>query len=209
MSNYLLKEDNFLIDVQYHKMKILNDIDLYKHIKFRNPHSIYKQFEILTSPYNLLFTTRNGSFVFQGVEDMFDLFRTYRIDEPLAIAPSYWSEKLVASDCTTKDLSHLMFDSDKFKSHIQQKLTQWKENVNLSNEDKKRLDKEINHEIYKNLNGFNKFTAFKAVEDFTFYYQDTYLKFYDIFEWDCDTYTPTYLWCCYAIVWAIIQYENK
>lgn len=85
-------KERFLDDVQGHQMKILKDVEVYRHIQFARPGAYDYHFSITTWPMHLAITGDMGDYVFRRHEDMFRLFRR----DKLEINPDYWHQKLVA-----------------------------------------------------------------------------------------------------------------
>lgn len=78
-------------DTKDHKMEVVRDDGLYRHLKFRGKDGIC-WFDLVTWPHVLTIHGDCGTFVFTRIEDMFQFFRGPTIN------PSYWSEKVVAED---------------------------------------------------------------------------------------------------------------
>lgn len=57
-----LTEERFLKDVAKHKMEILHDAGVYRHMRFMRPGTICEHFEIVTYP---------GHLVYSGVRERF------------------------------------------------------------------------------------------------------------------------------------------
>ena len=92
-------EASFLSDVAEHRMEVLRDDGVYRHLRFKKPRSCDMQFELLTYPGALCYSGDMGSYVFERLPDMFEFFRTgLRDPGRLAVNLSYWSEKIVAAD---------------------------------------------------------------------------------------------------------------
>lgn len=198
MSRYALTEEQFLKEVAEHQMTVLNDSDgLYRHIRFSKPQSSVMYFDLLTWPGNLCYTGDMGTFVFSRLTDMFDFFRG-RPHKGLEINPHYWAEKVQASD---RD-GVFEYSHDKFLEAVKEWVAEYIEE-NLSDDPEKaaELMEAVQDEV---LNcDSNEVRAYDAASNFE--HED--FRFHDFWEVDLKTYTHRYLWCCYALVWGIQQYD--
>lgn len=89
-------EAEFLRTIGDHKMAVLFDNGLMRHLRFSNG-SFNRWFEIITWAGKLAISGDMGTFVFSRVEDMFTFFRGER-EGSLKINPGYWAEKCIAQD---------------------------------------------------------------------------------------------------------------
>ena len=83
------------------------DNGVHRHIRFKKPGTMCMYFDLITYPGGLLYTGDMGTYVFVRLQDMFEFFRTSNQDGwvkemglTLYTNHSYWSEKLVATDCS-------------------------------------------------------------------------------------------------------------
>lgn len=67
-------------------MTILHEDGLYRHLRFRKPHTMHHWFDLITWPGNLTITGDMGTYTFARVQDMFDFFTGH-------INTDYWAEK--------------------------------------------------------------------------------------------------------------------
>lgn len=182
-------KEGFLNDVKNHKLKILHDADGMRHIRLRNPGTINQYFDLITWHNHLCYTGDMGTFVFERSPDMFQFFRSEK-DRPLNINLRYWAEKLVAVD---RSDSYKEFSYDNFNERVINYLNDYEANDEL----REQVDDEI-------LNGeTNEYWCVAAINDF----EHDGFTFDDFWENDCDEYTNRFIWCCYAITWAIEQYD--
>ena len=86
--------ERFMEDTAHHKMEVLIDNGLYRHLKFTNNGSSIYRFDIHTWPGFLCVCGDMGTYVFQRLDDMFEFFRS--TDATLRINPHYWAEKCQA-----------------------------------------------------------------------------------------------------------------
>jgi hypothetical protein len=202
---YACSETRFLTDITNHKMTIIRNDDSNRHLKFANPKSFSYWFDIITWPGCLCINGDCGTFVFSRVEDMFTFFRTsqnYLKNHPeikLHINPQYWSEKVTSE---SKFGGIEKFSEKKFRAAV-------KDYFNLSFEnskddtEKNECWQQIEDEILYDCS--EKETAFAAIYNFN------YNKFYfqDFFEYNFNEYTFHFIWCLYAIVWGISQFDKS
>lgn len=221
MSNRQPTEEIFLSDVSKHKMTVLLDNGVYRHLRFSSE-SFNQQFDIVTYPWHLVFSGDMGCYVFSRLEDMFEFFRTRpKENEGLYINTGYWGEKLEA---VARHTGYHKYNPDLARANVKKRVDEWIAESELSEEDattlREELEEEINyddgmHEAYRTIDKFYHKVgedAYLALDlrsrvktdppDFkTFYFQD-------IHEWTWEDYTYHYVWCCYAIAWAIRKYDE-
>lgn len=197
MSN--LTFDQFSKDVKDHQLTIIKDDGLYRHLLVKKPGTIESHYEIITWPGYLCYCGDMGTFVFERVEDMFCFFRK----TPGMINPSYWAEKLQATDRTD---GHRKFCRDEFERAVTEVLNNWLEAVadddldpDFIQEEKDKVD-EIIAESHQ-----NEFHTVAALNNHNAV--DGGLNFWDFWENDCKVYTERYIWCCFALVHAIALYD--
>ena len=106
MTDYPEIAARFARDTAGHRMTVLHEDGLYRHIRFANPEPGYGfyWFELVTFPGTLVFRGDGESFVFARTADMFKFFRSgLGRDGSIHINPQYWSEKLESDrDSVTK-----------------------------------------------------------------------------------------------------------
>lgn len=205
-----LTEEQFLKDVATHEMTVLRDDGIYRHLRFRNPACSWNQwFEIVTWPWRLVYTGDMGTFAFTRLEDMFQFFRTApRGEVGLHINPGYWGEKLVAVDRDGRESSETRFSFERFKEHVEQDVTQWIEEGGLDNSGQKEL-REALEEMFSEFEEDDERGAHEAVSRFSCEIGAHRFGFEDTWEWNCREASLRFLWCCYAIAWAIARYDAR
>ena len=229
MSNRQPTEESFLKDVENHKMTVLLDNGVYRHLRFSSG-SFNMQFDIVTYPWHLVFSGDMGCFVFSRLDDMFEFFRcdwiNDRKDGKLRINPSYWGEKLEAVDRRGRESGHIIFSPDSLREHVEQVIKDWVENCDTPYDCSKKEEKAarkvfetelreaINEDVYRYLDD-GEHEARKALNDFSFTQESKRFdrtpreyQFSDTWEWDCTDYTYHYVWCCYSLAWSIQQYDK-
>lgn len=193
-------EKDFLENVKDHKIHVLQDDGLRRHIRYQRDGSWCYGFDLLTWPGHLCITGDCGSYLFARIEDMFGFFRDGK--DKLRINPHYWAEKCLAH----KGIEE--FDADKFRENVKE----WFKNVEESDdfeddeedEEKTNRKEEIREAVEELLQLDNEFECYQAIRDFDY----DLIDFSDFWECNCKDYTYQYIWCLYAIVWGINQYDE-
>lgn len=232
---YSCTEERFLKDVSQHHLTILKNDGVNRHLRFKRKESGTFWFDLITWGGVLVLQGDCGTYVFSRIEDMFKFFRTakddfnYNRSGGLSINPGYWSEKLLSISNDqggkgfVKEYSQKLFESnikEWFDSHVQEAieeeaeiLSAVDENNPLSLEDSTLIAKRIakRQELWEEIDNQilsyadNEHEAYKAVYDFEW---EKEFFFQDFLEIDSTEYTFGYIWCLYAIVWGIQQYDK-
>lgn len=197
-------ELRFLADVADHQMTVLmQQGDIYRHLRFKQPGSSDQYFELLTSPGVLLFTGDMGTFVFERSPDMFNFFRS--MSPELRINPSYWSEKLQAPKYTEVE----EFDEDRFAQLVISELVGWmrEHRQETSKEERRELWDAVMCDV---LGADGELRKQIAVSDFYLKVNEDVgaFSFLDFHEHDTTQYSYHFIWACYAIVWGIQQWDK-
>lgn len=187
-------DERFLRDVRDHKLTILQDDGVHRHLRLARPGSSAYHFNVVTFPGYIVLTGDMGSWTFARVQDMFTFFR----DESMrgAINPSYWHEKAEAVDktCVAKEYS-----PTKFKQAVHRATRDWDCTLGTA--------AELQKEIREAFSGYDEPTderdAYERIRDF----QSDCGQHFEDFEYDLKEWSMHYLWACKAIVWAIKQYD--
>ena len=192
-----ITKESFRKDVSGHRMTVLLDQGVHRHLMFKNPGSGYYHFHIVTYPGTLVFTGDMGSYTFERLNDMFDFFTG---SEPNL---GYWSEKVVAV-CRTDGMEGFSFE--RFKSRILEAMEEHLSESNWSDAAKEALRTEVNEDLRCREN--NPYDCFGWARDFEHDGEEGSFSFQDFWEINCDELTPRFVWCCWAILYAIEQYKN-
>lgn len=186
-------EGSFLKDVSQHRMTIVREDGVNRHIIFSKPGTFNQRFELITWPWHLCYTGDMGTFVFSRLEDMFQFFRDDRPGDELRINLGYWAEKIQASD---KHGGHEEWSQESFRSVIEHYL----ENDGEPLPDGVR--EAVEEEIYSRLDD-GEHDAYRAASEFN----HNGFRFDDLWDHDFKEYTYRFVWCCYALAWGIRQYD--
>jgi hypothetical protein len=214
-------EESFLKDVAGHKMTVLRDDGIYRHLHFAIPGSGHMHFDLVTYPNFLCYSGDMGCYVFSRINDMFEFFRGKEAG-PLRINERYWAEKLEATSKTDGHYQswrttrragcrrsnrgsagrhngiradHRQYAPDKFEAHV----NEWLDEVQADQDLRDRAKDEI-----LNFSPDGELPARQALTDFE---HGGRRPFEDSWECDFSEYTHRFLWCCCAIVWGIRQYD--
>ncbi|WP_249976106.1 hypothetical protein [Vreelandella olivaria] len=188
--------ERFQESISEHQLTIIHDDGLHRHLRCARPQSSNRYFNITTWPGFLCISGDMGCYVFQRADDMFKFFR----NEELGINASYWAGKLQAGPGAAPGDLAQEWASSKFQARIKD----WFDDATeeWGEEEKREAWEEVEIEVLSEAD--NEYTAINAALEFRF--NDKYL-FQDFWEVDCKQWKSHYLWCCYAIVWAIQQYD--
>jgi len=195
--------EDFLREVAEHRIKIVSDSGLHRHIIFKNLDSSICWFELITWHGTLCINGDCGSYVFSRLPDMFRFFRQKNNDNSLSINPHYWGEKLQSVDRCS---GFVEFDSDEFKERVKEHFDSFVESNPELNDHKSELWESIENDVL--FYSDSEHEAYRAVNDFSHEIGNRVFEFVDFFDGGgTETYTARYLWCLYAIVWGIQQYD--
>lgn len=182
-------EEQFKDDVAEHRMEVLREDGLYRHIRFQRPESWMYGFDLVTWPGYLAIVGDAGDYVFSRTRDMFQFFA---LDEG-RINPHYWSEKLQAPK--SHDAMH--YSPEKLRSLLLEHLEdafRWDSDYEVYPAFLREAVERAG-ELYDEEDGRR---LLRDLED------DGILS--DTWEWDLRDYDRQFLWCCHAIAWGVQHY---
>jgi hypothetical protein len=194
----------FIRDVSKHKMVVIRDDGIYRHLRFTRPDTFCMQFDILTWPGYLCVTGDMHSWLFTRTQDMFTFFRQNgELSAALPINPDYWGEKLVASASNGRHASGATeYSADLFKEAVRERWAEHCRSNDVSFIKSEELWEELeNCVLYRADDGEQ--LAHEAARDF----DSCGMKLEDFWETTLHVYKHHFIWCCYAIVWGIQQYD--
>lgn len=212
----------FLNDVRSHQMTIINDDGgVCRTIRFMQPNTSNRYFDITTWPDHLCISGDMGTYVFSRLRDMFEFFRS----DKLYVNYSDWGEKLEA---VGKYGGYMEFESEYVLDSIKKRIGY--------------LCDEFIPDLYEDLDNYTKSEypsieiitkAFKedAIEHFENADLDEYRHASEIDDWESNVFPKMslhgyegndwdyewlsskrmswhYKWCCHAIAWAVKQYDR-
>ena len=200
-----MNKEYFLKTIEKHEMTIIKDDDLYRHLRFRQPESSNRYFDLITWKGHLCITGDMGTWVFARLDDMFNFFtgKDASLKEDLNINPSYWSEKIIGKSRfgggTSQD-GCTKFNFDLWKKNV---IDHIKINWNLTDDEYSDCIKKLEKDVFDMCNEEYDSECYSSLLDFE--YQD--YTFDDEMP-DGYKYIHHFLWICYAIVWGILKYKE-
>ncbi len=195
-------KESFLNDVKNHEITILKDDGLYRHICMSKG-SFDQKYYIITFPGGLLFTGDMGTYEFERTEDMFSFFRTGISDNgDIGINSAYWAEKCKSESVFGNGIRE--FSPEHFKENVK---FFWEEYfTDKETTEAKEVWEEINSSILNCEDA--EWDCVASLNNFSTYGIKTDFDFGDFWESSVDLKTYNFLWCLYAIVFAIKMYES-
>lgn len=189
------KIEQFLKDMRNHKLTILKDDGIYRHIRLAGPHTSTHFFEIMTFPNYLTYVGDMGSYTFSRVEDM---FRFFRMDSN-GLNPNYgyWAEKCIAESVFGGGIRE--FSIERFKECVIADTLEYLERGDIS-----ELNEEELSEISHLLDAEDEWEAITEIRE----HDSEIIPLTDFFENRLTKGTYYYQWCCCAIQWAIEEYDK-
>lgn len=192
MSEYPEIAARFARETADHRMTVLHEDGLYRHLVFADPSPNFYRFDLITWPHGLLIRADGPTFAFAlwPTEDLFDMIRGTSSG---GINPGYWHQKVSAGE--VKSWSEEMFRTWLTAKAEAGEVTH-KGLVEAVKE--QILDSDEHNLEYED-------AARTAVAWFN---HDTYdLEFPAKWEQDFDDWSWEFLWACHATVWGIAQYD--
>jgi hypothetical protein len=186
-------KERFLDDIKNHKLQIIKDDGVYRHLICSNG-SFNCRYEIITWPNFLAYVGDMGDYVFSRVEDMLTFFRRGNLDD---INPGYWSEKVKAESVFGSGIKH--FSVERFRECV---LSDVRSHLNLEEDEK--IPDDMMEEIEPLMETEDEWESIETIRNFS----SKKINFDDFYEHSLETHTYYYIWCCYAIVWAIAEYDK-
>lgn len=189
--------EQFLKDVANHQMTTSHESGVYRHLRFQIPLDSNMWFDLVTWPGFLTIAGDMGTWTFARVPDMFTFFRS----KELHINPSYWSEKIQGGVHGGSDTAKV-YDFETFASRLMDQLQNY---YSLEGDDLAAVQQAVKDEILCSEDRYESIAAFR---DFSHTLEDGRKFEFDSFEIpDGKDYAYHFIWCLYAIVWGIQQYD--
>lgn len=205
----------FQHDVATHRVEILADNGLHRHLRFRRPGTGIYGFDIVTWPGHLAVSGDMGAAVFSRLADMFEFFRAS--PEAIAAAPGclpintgYWAEKCVANDGAKKKYRSELFRAY-VKEHFDEYVAQHHEEGEPAPAWAAALWDELEQMLFTATDCDDLSTAIHAMDDFKpdgESYKD--FRFTDAWEAasQLEDYTFHFVWRLFAIAYAVQAYDR-
>jgi len=173
-------------DTAEHKLTVIKEDGVYRHIRCQKPGTWCYGFDIITWPGYLAYAGDMGEFMFKRLHDMFDFFRGDHINL------RYWAEKCLAGKCKE-------FDIDTFRAGI---IDCAKGHLGL--EEDEDLPEEVLEELSEVLSAEDEWECVTAARDF----RGEKVRLDDWYEHSHKIYTHHFEWCCCALQWAVKEYDD-
>ena len=187
---------SFLRDVKDHQMVILHDDGVCRNIRFAKPDSFCMHFNVTTWPGCLCFSGDMGCYVFSRLPDMFNFFRRPAGDKSkLPVNPGYWGEKVQAED---KHSPVQEFSKSKFRRVINK--------IMYSSKLSKEARAEVKDQVLDRLDDCNGGHEAKAA---AYHFSSGDFCFQDLWDYDFKEHSDRFLWCCYAVSYAVQEYDQQ
>lgn len=201
--------EQFLKDVENHQMKVLHNVDGFRHLEFSKG-SFEHRFCLTTWPGHLCVSGDMGCYVFSRLSDMFDFFRKSTPDY------AYWAQKVQAQD---RNAPVKEFSKEAFKETVEDIrdniIESYKIECGYDDEEEsvkkfvRQFDLMIKNLAWENVDSYE--AAREFMEDYI-EYKDTDLKIYFQDFWtdsySCEEFSYWFTWCCNAIPWGISKFEE-
>lgn len=185
-------EQMLAISTRNHRMTVLCEEGLYRHIRFAEPGTGIWRFDLVTWPGHLVITGDLEDFHFARIEDMFEFFRN-----PVGyINPQYWAEKLRGP------VRSMSFSQDVFKRLVYDHFRDW---CRWNDGPHRPLWRAICNEVLLDEYGEmgDETMAHHALTQF----RHGDFEFTDSWEWELKDYDFHFLVALHAIVWGINRYD--
>jgi hypothetical protein len=204
-------EEQFSKEIAEHKLTIIRDDGVDRHIRCRRPKTRSYGFDILTWGGHLLINGDMGSWLFARTPDMFEFFRSCgHHGKQYLINPGYWSETLLSVDCCGRlDGGATEFSSEIFERRVKEHMVEYMR-ANMIGNHSKSL-REVRREFREDVEcsvivcaGDGEQIAIRAACEYEWRAGYPFDGFWEV---DCRSYRHHLIWCMYAIVWAIQQYD--
>lgn len=196
-SGYAKSRERFEQETRDHRMEVLHDDGLYRHLRFAEPGGSFYWYDLVTWPGRLVACGDCGDYMFARLRDMFEFFEGGRGQ----INPHYWGEKLQGPRPGREGAKS--YSEDVFKACV----VEWVDDTasDMDAGEATSLREAVDRDVLNDDDGYlaSEDEARRRLNDF----EHRGCRFVDTFEWDLCEYDWSYLWCCWAIVRGIEQYR--
>lgn len=191
-------EEKFMGEVKDHDLTIIYGNGLNRHITLSNKGSYNAHYDIVTWYNHLCIAGDYGTYVFSRTDDMFDFFWNDKSFDELRINPGYWHAKMQAD---SRFEGAQKFSYKEFKRSVIWDFKSFWDGT--KNKDaRKECWEELESRVL-NCGDENEQDCMRAACDFE--YGEYSMQ--DFWETDCKKYTYQFIWCLYAIVYAIRRFK--
>jgi hypothetical protein len=201
MEAELIRAD-FLQWTKDHKIEVRHNDGVYRDLFFQKPGTVIDSFGIITWPGHLTIYGDRGTYTFARIYDMHNFFRRSR--GSLTINPGYWGQKLegICRRCGYEEISE-----DFFRDAVMGYLESW--GIEEESDEWSDMENQLIEALeYVDLSGDCR-SAYDELEgmEFTSNAGNEY-RIDDLWDHSFTDYTYNYIWCLYAIVWGIEQFDK-
>lgn len=202
--------ERFKRDTRNHSMSIEKDNGVFRHLLFSHGGSSCYHFTLTTWPGHLCIGGDMGTYVFRRLHDMFDFFRMDHRDyerhgDDPAINAGYWAEKLQMGSGYCREV-YTEWSSSAFEARAQEFYDDWLDGIDDSDGITDKIKAEVLADINELKRGsYSEWEACTAYQEFT----SDYIDLSDFWEDSCRRVTSGFIWCLFAIVWGIQQYDRR
>lgn len=186
--------ERFEKEAANHRMRVFRDDGLYRHLRFTEPGTWCYGYDLITWPGQLAIAGDCGDYTFARIADMFRFFRS----DGGQINPGYWSEKLTNRDM--RDGTR-RFDPDLFRPRVME----WYEQHCESYPDEDgSLRRALDEQVLPDWDlPFSREHAIGMLTEF----EHDGTRIYEPYDWSLEDWDHQFIWCCWAIVQGIAQYD--
>ncbi len=185
------------VSTRNHRMTILREDGLYRHIRFQEPGTSMWHFDLVTWPGHLVITGDLEDFHFARVEDMFEFFRG-----PVGrINPGYWAEKLRGPQ------RYQSYSFEQLKRRVYEKFRNW---CSLRPGPHAPLWQDLRYKLLDDdYVRYDESSARTALAQFRHTQASgARFEFSDVWDWDLNEFDYHFLLSLHAIVWGINWYDT-
>lgn len=208
--------DEFLEHVKNHKMTVLHDDGTYKHLRFKQPDTNNRYFELMFYPNYSVITGDMGAWTFSRIEDMMKFHRGDGLD----IDFRYWKEKVVS--CSRFGAGNISafsdFDFKEFRGKITRHIDDWFEHSDVEQSKIDDLKRDVHDCIFVPISDWQRckgadLKAYELLSDYEYFYTtdcgSKKFQFEDVHEFGSwGKMTGYFAFACYALRWGIQQYDE-
>jgi hypothetical protein len=188
--------DRFEQEAGGHRMTVLREDGLYRHLRFSRPGTWSYGYDLVTWPGQLVVAGDCGDYAFARISDMFQFFRC----DGGRINPDYWSEKLTNRD---ERAGTRRFSAESFRPRVLEWYREQCDDLDAS-EASSLLDA-LNEQVFdRAFDGpHSRDEAIRLLMEF----KHERIEIYEPYDWSFEEWDWQFLWCCWAIVQGIAQYD--
>lgn len=181
-----------------HKMSILHDDGLYRHLRFQTPATWNYGYDIVTWPGHLALNgDLDSGYVFSRIRDMIDFFASGP-----GINPQYWAEKITNS--TAREATR-RYSEELLREQVEQAARQRAEEGDYTYDAIMAAWRE--HIAYREMSVEH--VAHESLRDFRVDRDDHFGFGPDTWEWSLRDWDHVYLLCCFAIRAGVDAYRAQ